>query len=192
MELKDDKIVPFGGDRDELERWRIFIDRQLEPETDDRPAADLPPSVVRLGRYVASLPVQNLDRPEEEWMPAGHGSLGDDPELYAEHLQMQDGLFCDAINQAVKQWSRTQVRPKLTGELEVYFCFRLGLASRTLQELLEGEYLNPEPVAEPPDPGDSPRFLRWLLIDVWEARGNSFLEEVATKIKRDTGPDDAD
>jgi hypothetical protein len=179
-------------DHRKLEHWLIVLDRNLESGTDDYPA-DLPSSAVRLGRYVVSLTIQSLDQPEEKWLPDScGGSLGDNPELFAEHLQMQDRLHRDRLEEAVMEWSCSQVRPKLARQLDNYLGFRISAGRSMLQYLLAGEDDLPEGLAEPPD-ADSHEFLRWLLIDVWDVIGDSFLEEVAKCIKADfeaeEGPD---
>ena len=185
LSLKE-SMIPL--DRSALENWRIFVDRELDCP-DARRVVDLPPSAVRLGRYVASLRIQSLDLPEEEQLPDGYCSLGDDPDLYAEHLQIEAKLLDDVIDEAIREWSRTQLRPNLSEKPDCFLSCRLGLASWILQYLLMGEDLpDPEDLAEPPDLNDWPKFLRWLLIDVWDARGHLFLEQVARDIKSDIAP----
>ncbi len=172
---KGSEEFPAAGDRPSLQRWSTFIDGHLENWNKGEASADVPSTATPISPDAAWRPVNNLDRPTEV-MPPGWVSLGHDPELIAEHLQVQAALYTDKINEAILEWSRTWIRPKLEAEADFYFCLRANFASSIVHGLLAGEPLPPHLALNRPGLTDYPQCLKWLLIKLWDALGNSYLQ----------------
>jgi hypothetical protein len=169
---------PSFRDRPALQTWRIFIDFHLENWTEGEATADISSIGTPISPDAAWRPIKNLDRTAEP-LPPGCYSLGHDPELICEHLQAQAALHTEAVNEAIAEWSRTWRRPRLQGEADFLFLLRLSFAMEIIHGLLAGEPLPVHLTRNRPDLADYPQSLKWLLITLWDALGNYFLQHFA-------------
>ncbi len=171
---------PSSGDRPALQTWLGFIEWHLQNWNKGEGTADVSSIATPISPVAAWRPVKNLDRPTED-VPPGWVSLGHDPELIAEHLQVQAALHARAINDATTEWSRTWLRPKIEGEADFYFSLRLSFARDLINGLLAGQPFPPHLTLNRPGWTDYPQCLKWLLIKLWDALGNHYLQLFANR-----------
>lgn len=165
-----------------LAHWSLFIksiiDEEARSDEDSKTAALL--------RFSGGLGWR-LVNPDTAQQETGNvRSVGNDPELFAEVMQTQAAIHSDAIEAAIIEWSRTRNRPRFSGEDHFYFLDRLQLASQFLEWAKQGgEPLRIIDLYGPaPDQNDWSKFLIWLLLRVWDAHGDFYLECLAEEERK--------
>lgn len=91
-------------------------------------------------------------------------------------LRTDDGLLKQRIEQAIDQFVQTGIWPQLDEKQALHLTHRAFSARGLLLAFLGGQMAQEKVRPQIPDPTDKARFIRWLLIDLWNAGGASYLE----------------
>lgn len=102
------------------------------------------------------------------------------PELVA-FLKMNNGLFKEKVEMAIGQCAEGKRWPAwLTGDQIVNIHHRAELARVTLQAALTRQLPDLHKL-RPPEAKDRQRFIRWLLIDLWNVGGVLYIDALTNE-----------
>ncbi len=109
----------------------------------------------------------------ERQMEARHGAhrMPADRELTADWMMAEAALNHEALERTIKQFIETKEWPTLSDEEAFYLLHRLMLAQVAIGFHANGDAIALEFAPPPPSAAAEGEFIRWMLVDVWRARG---------------------
>lgn len=91
-------------------------------------------------------------------------------------LQVDDSLVKPGVERAIDSFIETAVWPSLNYNEALNLVHRASAARGLLLACLNGQMRPDRLAVKPPKPADYRRFVQWLLVDLWNARGKAYIK----------------